>query len=324
MPPTDRGRGRIVTGLVWAPVIVCVAWALVRLLGLEPGFPLVSMLAFTPWVALASLIPLGLAVALRRWAAGAVAGVVCVVFAALVIPRAIGGGGGEVADGVPLRVLSANMKLGRGDPAALAELAVALDADVISVQELTPKLAAKLGPALRASYPHSVLSVDRGSAGGGIYAAPALRDLSGQPLPGGFPSPQASIALGGAPPLALTSVHTLPPTSSPGTASWREDLEALPGATDTPLRVLAGDFNATLDHAELRALIDRGYVDAADAEGAGLKMTWPSHRRFPPLVAIDHVLADQRIEINDFSVHDLPGSDHRAVFAALELPRSPQ
>ena len=45
---------------------------------------------------------------------------------------------------------------------------------------------------------------------------------------------------------------------------WRGDLRALPPATpDGPLRILAGDFNATLDHAELRRLLDTGYEDAA-------------------------------------------------------------
>ena len=41
-------------------------------------------------------------------------------------------------------------------------------------------------------------------------------------------------------------------------------------------RILAGDFNATLDHPELRAVLDRGYVDAADAASGGLKPTWPA------------------------------------------------
>lgn len=43
-------------------------------------------------------------------------------------------------------------------------------------------------------------------------------------------------------------------------------------------------------------------------------------RHFPPAVTIDHVLADQRIGIGDVSVHEIPGSDHRAVFAELIVP----
>ena len=38
---------------------------------------------------------------------------------------------------------------------------------------------------------------------------------------------------------------------------------------DGPPRILAGDFNATLDHALLRRLLATGYVDAADRDGRG-------------------------------------------------------
>jgi hypothetical protein len=37
-------------------------------------------------------------------------------------------------------------------------------------------------------------------------------------------------------------------------------------------------------------------------------------------VTIDHVIADDRLGITGYSVEDLPGSDHRAVFAALVVP----
>ncbi len=206
----------------------------------------------------------------------------------------------------------------------LARLAAELDADVISVQELTPVLAARLDAELRASRPHAVLVAGLGFNGSRIYSALPLEDLTAEPLPGSFALPQAAVAVSGAPPVVLSDVHTPPPTGPDATALWSDDLGALPGAADAPLRILAGYFNATLDQAELRKLIERGYTDAADAQGAGLSMTWPSDRRLPPLVAIDHVLADERIEIVAASVHDLPGSDHRALFAELELPRAPR
>jgi endonuclease/exonuclease/phosphatase (EEP) superfamily protein YafD len=92
-------------------------------------------------------------------------------------------------------------------------------------------------------------------------------------------------------------------------------------APDGPLRILAGDFNATLDHADLRRVLAGGYEDAASVVGAGLHATWPEGRLVPPTVAIDHVLADERAGVRAVSVHTLPGTDHRAVFAELVLPR---
>ena len=67
-------------------------------------------------------------------------------------------------------------------------------------------------------------------------------------------------------------------------------------------------------------MLDTGYEDAAAEAGAGLTPTWPSGRLFPPPVTIDHVLADARCRVARVTVHDLPGSDHRAVLAELVLP----
>jgi endonuclease/exonuclease/phosphatase family metal-dependent hydrolase len=86
--------------------------------------------------------------------------------------------------------------------------------------------------------------------------------------------------------------------------------------------VLAGDFNATLDQAEFRDVVDRGYADAGEVTGKGLEPTFPTmgHRLLPPTIAIDHVLADRRLGISEYGVDDLPGSDHRAIHAQLVLP----
>ncbi|HEV2373341.1 MAG TPA: endonuclease/exonuclease/phosphatase family protein, partial [Streptosporangiaceae bacterium] len=99
---------------------------------------------------------------------------------------------------------------------------------------------------------------------------------------------------------------------------WRHDLCALPPAGHT-LRILAGDFNATLDHGQLRSLLGSGYVDAAVQTGNGLVPTWGTEHG-PGLLTIDHVLVDRRCAVLATSVHDLPGSDHRAVYAVVRLP----
>ena len=88
------------------------------------------------------------------------------------------------------------------------------------------------------------------------------------------------------------------------------------------MQILAGDFNATLDHSEFRALLDRGYLDAADAAGEGWTPTWPAppkQRRALPLT-IDHILVDRRVRVEKVTVVRIPRSDHRAVIAVLRLP----
>ena len=86
--------------------------------------------------------------------------------------------------------------------------------------------------------------------------------------------------------------------------------------------MLAGDFNATLDHADLRDLLDRGYRDAAEQAGVGLRPTWPAGKDLlPALVTIDHVLADRRVRVISARSVAIPGSDHRGVLTELLLPR---
>jgi endonuclease/exonuclease/phosphatase family metal-dependent hydrolase len=98
-------------------------------------------------------------------------------------------------------------------------------------------------------------------------------------------------------------------------------LQSLPPADPAgPVRLLLGDFNASLDHEELRRILDSRYVDAADAVGNGLTPTWPQGRLIPPSVTIDHVLVDERVRVQAVHIRELPGSDHRAVTADLILP----
>ena len=100
------------------------------------------------------------------------------------------------------------------------------------------------------------------------------------------------------------------------------DMRALPPTGDGGLRVLAGDFNATLDHAELRRPA-RTAATATPAEqaGGGLRTTWSTEASpLPPTVTIDHVLADRRVRVASARPVTIPGSDHRGVLAELVLP----
>jgi endonuclease/exonuclease/phosphatase family metal-dependent hydrolase len=38
------------------------------------------------------------------------------------------------------------------------------------------------------------------------------------------------------------------------------------------------------------------------------------------VVTIDHVVVDNRAAVRDYRVFDVPGSDHHAVFAEVQLP----
>jgi endonuclease/exonuclease/phosphatase (EEP) superfamily protein YafD len=310
------------TLVAWGLATGCAGWAAMRAFGLEQGFPLVPLVSYTPFVVVGSAVVVLLALALRRRGAALVAALAAVALAGMVAPRALGGPSDPEGEaGPPLRVLTVNMHLGRASAPALVELVRATRPDVLSVQEVTPELVRRLDAArLGELMPHFVLEPRADARGTALYARVPL--AAGEPPPGtATVMATARAQIEGAGDVELTAVHPPPPLRR-RIAVWDDDLRALPAADPNGVvRILAGDFNATLDHAELRRLIDTGYEDAAATVGAGLRPTWPQGRRIPPPVTIDHVLADKRCGVRAVSIHTIPGTDHRAVFAELVLPQ---
>jgi endonuclease/exonuclease/phosphatase family metal-dependent hydrolase len=171
----------------------------------------------------------------------------------------------------------------------------------------------------RTLLPGRALAPRHRAAGTGLMARRPLRLLV-EPVLEGRAQLRAALSLAGGGELRVVAVHPYPPISRASEHAWRDVLRALPDALDGGLgHILVGDFNATLDHRELRRVVDRGYVDAADATGQGLRPTFPVGHAYPPLT-LDHVLAQRSIAVRSLSVHRIAGSDHRAVVAELVLP----
>lgn len=306
---------------IWIAVAPVAAWALVRLFGLERGFPLVPLMAFTPYAAVAALLVAGVALALRNWAAATVAGLVTLFLALAVLPRAVGDGTVDAAGRETFTVLSANIHHGTGEAGALVELVERHRPDLLAIQELTPGFAGRLRRAgLDRLLPNEVLETRRGVSGSGLYSRLPMRKLAAPQL-FAFRQPRAVLRLPGGRRIRVVDVHPYPPQSH-HVEQWTAALESLPSAGTGAPWVLVGDFNATLDHSQLREILDRGYRDAGEVAGEGLVPTWPAEEwasRLPG-VTIDHVLADRRLGVVDYEVEELPGSDHRPVRAELALP----
>ncbi|RAO50611.1 hypothetical protein GAR06_00167 [Micromonospora saelicesensis] len=321
-PPAHR-NARLGTVLCWLAVVPTALWAAARLLGLDRG-PLVQALAFTPYVAGVSVLVLALALALRRWWPAALAALAAVALLGTVAPRALASPQ-PAAAGPTVRLLTANLLAGAGDARTLVELVRRHQIDVLTVQEFTPDAQGALDQlGLATLLPHRQLNPVIGTAGSGLYSRWPItdggvrRNLDGW----GFTQAYATVSVPGGPPVRVESAHPSAPYALDQVGAWRADLTAQPPATpDGGLRILAGDFNATVDHSPLRALLRSGYVDAADATGAGLTGTWgPYDGDLIPPVTIDHVLVDHRIAVHSVQVFALPGSDHRPVQATLRLP----
>lgn len=319
-----RPRFAVVTVAVWTAAAGFAVFALLRAAGLERGYPLVPLLAFTPYVLAAALVAVVAAAVLRRWSALAVLAVATAVLAAAVVPRAVPFGI-SAAGGPELRILTVNVLGGGADPAAVVAQVRDRDVDVLALQESTPQMLARLSAeGLDDLLPHVVDHSAPSVEGSSIHAVHPLTDLgdAGEDVPA-FAMPTARMKVpgwGGV--LEVTAVHPHPPVDAAYTADWREGLRALPGATDgEALRILAGDFNATADHAELRDVLATGYVDAASVHGDGLTGTWPSSGPLPR-VAIDHVLVDSSIGVGGTAVVPVDGTDHLGVFARVSMPEA--
>lgn len=297
-------------------------WALVRGAGLDVRHPLVAMVSFTPYVAATAPLPVMAALLLRRWIVAGAAAVAAVALAVAVLPRAFGGPHAASADSAApvLTVMTSNLQYGQGDPRAVVRLVRERRVDVLSLQELTPAAVSRLERAgLRGELPGRILDTRPGAAGSGLYARRRLRP-SGPPDMTGAAQPEGRLTVPGLGPVQVKTTHPPPPISRDAVGDWKRLLGMLPGPRDGDVpRILAGDFNGTLDHRAIRRVLDRGWYDAAGETGEGLKTTWPADRARPE-ITIDHVLVPPPLRVRRVTVHDVPGSDHRAVIAEIVPP----
>ncbi|GAA1789436.1 endonuclease/exonuclease/phosphatase family protein [Luedemannella flava] len=316
------------TAFVWACVAPTALWALVRVAGWERGGLGLQLIAFTPYVAAGAVAVAALAAATRRWWAALAAAVATIALACCVLPRCVADADAArpAAPGPDVVFMSANVLAGGADATQLVDLVRDRRVDVLALQEFTPgaqrRLAAAGLDALLA-YRHTDGAAE-GVGGSGLYSRYPLSATGVRVNPGRFRQAYATVAVPGARPVLVESVHPVPPNLGPGSDLLLDGLDGQPVATpDGPVRVLIGDFNATLDHAALRRLIDTGYRDAAATVGDGLTPTWPYYgERVPvtPKVTIDHVLADRRIGVRGFAAVTVRRTDHRALVATLALP----
>ena len=299
-------------------------WAAARLAGADrmrfAEAWVVPLLSFTPQVTAGAWASALLLSGTGPAAATAIAGA---ALTAAVAPRAVPSRQPPAA-GPVLRVLTANLLHGRAAAEEVTELAHRQHADVLFVQELTAQAATKLQRAgLGDLLPYSVTQpLPHGTRGSGIYARYPLRDgLVIGPSYASQPTARLDLPSGQAVQLVCVHPHPpMPPWNLPSAPRWRAELSALPPAGNPPV-VLAGDFNATADHAQFRRLLRLGHVDAASQVGQGLVPTWgPEPRGRPALLAFDHVLVDPRCAVLATSVHRVRGSDHKALCARFRLP----
>ncbi len=293
-------------------------------LRVDHRFPLVDAVAWRPHSAL--LTAAGAALLATRPAgrpAAAVLGAVALAGIGAVAGRAVRQP--SPAPGpADLTVLAANVLLGRADTGALASLLEREMPDLVALPESGHDFRDKLIPLVTSLGYRSWVSTAPGVPDGhGVTLLASER--AGDVVVAGGPEMQgrhlrATGGILGA--RSFYAVHPEAPIGRRKTAEWIRDLTDLAGWCRAPLApIVAGDFNATLDHSPLRSALG-GCRSAAAGTGRGLVATFPSlwPRWFG--VQIDHVLVPSDSATTRFEIVDLPGSDHRAVLASIRLGAS--
>ncbi len=267
------------------------------------------------------VVPLGvllvLQLAVRRRAIAAATAVLLMLDALWLVPLYVAD---AVQVGTPLTVMTANLRFGGADPDALVRLVRDHHVDVLATQELTPEAVARLHAAgLDGVLPYTALRPFRDADGCGLWSRFPIDLLPDFALR--FQSPGAVVKLPTRQ-VVVRVVHPFPPFPLGDGALYRKDYAALREQVrrldPTTPTIVVGDFNASADNSELRALLGGRFRDAAEQAGSGLSLTW-SPPGWPALLHLDHVLVDAHVDVRSTQVLDLAGSDHRALLARLEV-----
>ncbi|MFD3941424.1 endonuclease/exonuclease/phosphatase family protein [Streptomyces sp. NPDC058579] len=319
-PTTPRPRRRVAAWAAGLLVAVPTVVTGCRLLDTDALTPVPQALSFLPWLTVPAALAALLALTARRRLLAAWSVLVLLLTAWFTLPY---GPDTTTARGPVverLRVLAANVEFGEATD-ALVEAARRERPQLVYVSECDPACVRTLTGALGASLPHRAVVDGEGSTGSVILSAYPL--TARPPIPAAMGMPGATALIGGRS-VELRLAHPLPPIPRQ-VGAWQRELGRVADFAGAAHRaggpvLIAGDFNASQDHAAFRAVLDTGRLhDAARLAGAARTPTWPRELPLPPYVQIDHVLVSDDFRVRGARFLDLRGSDHRAVLTALDL-----
>jgi endonuclease/exonuclease/phosphatase (EEP) superfamily protein YafD len=267
-------------------------------------------------------------------ALAAVALVAVVVNAGIVVSRGTGTQTLPDKTADSIRVMTWNTAGDATSPETIAQTAVAMGADIVSLPETTIETGGQVAVAMRdLGRPMWAHHTEYGSDGWAadsttILISPDLGEYSviesssdGSSNTSTVPSAVAMPTDGDGP--IVVAAHAVAPRQT-FMADWRHDLQWLADQCAGENVIMAGDFNATVDHMG-RLGTDDGTLgrcsDAAVRTGNGAVGTWPTS--IPALAGspIDHVLATPNWTPTGSVVLtslDEAGGDHRPLVVQLE------
>jgi endonuclease/exonuclease/phosphatase (EEP) superfamily protein YafD len=228
------------------------------------------------------------------------------------------------AGSFPIHVITANLLTDNHRILELAQDLRRSRADILVLQEFSPANATGCKQSgLLAAYPYHFLDPLPGVHGSAILSrfplqSPRVIYLDGWPMSEANVRTPAGL-------VRLVNVHAVAPLSASQIRRWKAQLSLLgdlSASTAGGRIVLAGDFNATLQHDSLRALLANGLGDAFLAAGEGYGATYPSDFPITPLLRLDHVLLGKGLAAVSVQTRRDIGSDHLGLVADIALLRT--
>lgn len=309
---------------------------------LERTFPIAQVVSFRGPVAIAFAVALVVALLLAiarpvRAFALAIALIVAIAGganAAIVFSRGTGTDALPAKTDASIRVMTWNTAGAATSAEAIAQIAVAMDADIVTLPETTIETGEQVAIAMRdlghPMWAHHAANLstqwDAGSTT--LLISPRLGDYAviessqdGTSNTSTVPSAVAMPTSGNGP--IVVAAHAVAPRQS-YMQYWRSDLQWLADQCAADNVIMAGDFNATVDHMSGLGA-DGGALgrchDAAIETGNGGVGTWSTG--FPALLGapIDHVMASANWKPTGSVVLrtlDSSGSDHRPLIVQLD------
>ncbi len=241
------------------------------------------------------------------------------------LPRDPGPDGAD--PGPVVTVLAANLCRTLVDAEAQAQAVLATDADIVLLTEVAATTVAALEAAgLARQWPHVSDDRDEGYFGSLVASRHPIA-AKGTGNLGGRRGQVIDLDVDGTA-LRVVPVHTQAPIFDDDVAVWEATIAANASLADGAPgpAILAGDWNATGGHrAYRRALADHGLVDAQARRGRRWWPTWPVDLPvfglpLPAVLTLDHVVVTADVAILGLERITVPGTDHRALRAALRLP----
>ena len=309
---------------------------------LERTFPIAQIVSFRGLLAIAfaALAIVALLFAIARPMRALALTVALIAVVSVVANVAVVAARGVGTDTLPaktedsIRVMTWNTAGSANAPDTVAQIAVAMDADIVTLPETTIETGEKVALAMRdlghpmwahyTDYPST--QWDAGSTT--LLISPELGDyaviessLDGSSNTSTVPSAVAMPTTGDGP--IVVAAHAVAPRQS-YMEYWRDDLQWLADQCVDDNVIMAGDFNATIDHMSNLG-VDGGTLgrcrDGAVETGNGGVGTWTTE--IPALVGapIDHVMASSHWKPTGSLVlrsMDSSGSDHRPLIVQFE------